>query len=354
MWLGRSDRPLADVADGTIIGDYRVVSYLASGQWGSVYAARRLTPRPGAPDDVALKLLPAATLTPAQRATFAEILDREKRFGRDARHAHLIRVFEALTCPDGSVALVMELARTDLRRLLESNPGKPPADGAILLRQVWHALTYMHAKGWVHGDLKPANVLIADDGWARVGDFGLAAELDGTHGYTPGLGTQDYLPPEWWDQGLDSRGVITRPATDVWAFGVLAHEVLTGGMHPFPGATPAARAGAIREYAADPGRLRLATTIPEPWPAIIRDCLRASYAERLAATRDLAARMAGATPAGSTPPRHRVASAVAASMAVLLLSASAAPGEVKPAVPVKKRPRVSFGPAARCRPSTAR
>ncbi|GIM91825.1 protein kinase domain-containing protein [Paractinoplanes toevensis] len=307
-------RPLTEISDGTIVGDYRVLRYIASGQWGSVYAARRL----GTGDDVALKMLPSALLTPAQRAEF---LDREERFGRGARHAHLIRTIDAFTLPDGTVALVMELARTDLRRVLEAGPADPR-----ILRELWQALSYMHAEGWVHGDLKPANVLIAEDGSVRVGDFGLAAQIEGTHGYTPGLGTQDYLPPEWWDQGLDSRGVITRPATDVWAFGVIAHEVLTGGMHPFPGATPAARAGAIREYAADPGQLRLAPAIPPPWPEIIRDCLRPGHAERLAATRDLGARMAGAPAAtGTATPIRRTGFAIAAALSALLLGASTAP-----------------------------
>jgi eukaryotic-like serine/threonine-protein kinase len=307
-------RPLTDVSEGTIIGEYRVSRYIASGQWGSVYAARRL----GTGDDVALKLLPSALLTPAQRAEF---LDREDRFGRQARHPHLIRTFDAFTLPDGTVALVMELARTDLRRLLETGPADPR-----ILRQLWQALSYMHAAGWVHGDLKPANVLIAADGSVRVGDFGLAAQIEGTHGYTPGLGTQDYLPPEWWDQGLDSRGVITRPATDVWAFGVIAHEVLTGGMHPFPGATPAARAGAIREYAADPGQLRLVPTIPPPWPEIIRDCLRPGHAERLAATRELGARMTEAPAAAGLATRfRRIGFAIAAALSTFLLGASTVP-----------------------------
>ena len=63
----------------------------------------------------------------------------------------------------------------------------------------------MHAAGWVHGDLKPRNVLLMGDGSVRLADFGLARELDGTHAYAPRLGSSDYLPPEWWSERISER-----------------------------------------------------------------------------------------------------------------------------------------------------
>jgi hypothetical protein len=360
MRLGKLDQRPVHVAEGTVIGDYKVVRYIASGQWGSVYAARRLAHRPGVSDDVALKFLPPVAGGPS---VLAEVQAREEAFSRQARHAGLVHTFEVLSRQDGAVVLVMELARTDLRRIMQDHQNAALPDGVVLLRQVWQALTYMHLRGWVHGDLKPANLLIADDGSVRVSDFGLVAEMEGTHGYTPMLGTQDYLPPEWWAQGLDSRGVMTRPATDVWAFGVIVHEVLTGGVHPFPGATPGARAGAVREYAGDGRLLRLVPTIAPLWQGIIRDCLQADHVQRLASTRDLGARMSAPAPSGFR--REAVVRWVAAAVAaicVLIPGGSALPppdapepagqrltGELRPGGEVPERYRQVITAAAhRC------
>ncbi|KHD74276.1 hypothetical protein MB27_29620 [Actinoplanes utahensis] len=342
-------RPV-NVFPGTVVGDYEVTDHLGSGHWGSVYAGR---PRRGAPPDlprrVALKFLPAGRGAPAEAA-----VARELAFSERARHARLIRTHQVLREPDGTTVLVMERARTSLRSLLDENPERPLPDAARILRELWEALEHMHAEGWVHGDLKPGNVLLAEDGSVRVADFGVAAELEGTHAYTEAVGTQDYLPPEWWERRLSEKGVLTRPATDVWAFGVIAHEVLTGGVHPFAGAAAQARAAEVRGYAAGQVQLRLAPSVPAVWQAIIRDCLAVPYQERMEVTRDLAARM----PHGGPPRRRRRAWLIgaAAALAVLIgggaataqrmLAPETVSGELRPDAAVPQQYRTAITEAA--------
>jgi serine/threonine protein kinase len=333
---------------GFEVGGWRVTHHIASGSWGSVYAGRRIGDGVGGlPEQVALKFLPAGSLTPAQHSVLAEVVRRERTFSEQVRHRHLIHTYDVLTLDEsagplvGGVVLVMEQARRSLRDVLDDASGQPVPHAGAILQQLWAALSYMHAQGWVHGDLKPSNVLLAEDGSVRLADFGVSAELDGTHAYTPGIGTQDYLPPEWWEQQIATKGITTRTTTDLWAFGVIAHHVLTGGMHPFPGAAPQARASAAREYASSPYGLRLSPRVPEAWRTIISDCLAASHAERLARTRHLGRRIRAADQHDRRVRRlrkvRRGAGAFVASTMCLLLIASSAPvrsraepGELRP------------------------
>ncbi|MFC9327625.1 serine/threonine-protein kinase [Kitasatospora sp. NPDC057015] len=271
--------PAPDVPVGRVVAGARITGLIGSGSWGSVYAAEELAD--GAP--VAVKLLRPDLLSPGQRATMAELVERELRFSRQADHPGLVRTLRTATLhrPEdgplrGAVALVMERAERSLQQLLDSTAPHAPVPGAErILAEISAALAHMHAHGWVHGDLKGANVLLMPGGSVRLADFGLTAELDGTHAYVPPLGSLDHVPPEWWTQRSGSRGVPLRPGADVWAFGVLAHQVLSGGLHPFPGATARARALAAQSYARGTAALRLDASVPERWRALISACLTA-------------------------------------------------------------------------------
>ncbi|MFG2643245.1 protein kinase [Streptomyces sp. NPDC048370] len=288
------------VPEGYRIGDWTVGRTLGSGAFASVYAARRTDLKgradlpglperaalPDLPERAALKFLPTGTHTPRQLRHLRELAEREVELLRRLRSPRLIRLYETLTVDDpdhpeldGATVLVLEEAERPLQALLSGTT--PPAAGPLLLVQVCEGLRQLHEAGWVHGDLKPGNVLLMKDGGVRLGDFSTASELEGTHAYAPGFATPDYTPPEllWSDVG--DRGMRIRPSSDIWAFGVLVHLVLTGAS-PLPGGTPTARRDAALRYARGEEELRLSPALPEPWREIVADCLSRTHEERAA------------------------------------------------------------------------
>ncbi|MFF5637051.1 serine/threonine-protein kinase [Streptomyces sp. NPDC012825] len=325
------------VPAGYRVGAWEVTRLIGVGGWGTVYAARRADVPDGgegahgepagpaaddnddnggdgetAPTEVALKFLPTAGLAPRQARGLVETARRETELSRRVRHSRLIRLFDSVTLDesagpalDGTVVLVMERAERSLReRLTAPSPsGRVPApssgarsavppggepltvdEGARLLTEVCEGLAHLHGLGWVHGDLKPDNVLIMADGSVRLADFGLSVELSGTHAYAPPLGTPDYLPPERWRAPLGEQGVQVRQSADVWALGVMIHQVFTGGASPFPGATPTARAAAAQEYADGRAPLRMDLRVPPFWRDLAADCLGPTHDDRAAHT----------------------------------------------------------------------
>ncbi|MFH0516734.1 protein kinase [Streptomyces sp. M41] len=303
---------------GYRVGAWEVREPLATGAFGSVYEGRRVAAdgEPGAdlprtqergadlPRTVALKFLPTGTGTPRQLTHLRELIDREVEVLRRLKQPRLIRMYATLTVDDpahpaldGATILVLEKAEGSLAALLRAEPR--PAAGPALLAQICEGLAQLHRAGWVHGDLKPANVLLMRDGSARLADFNMAAELEGTHAYTPAFSTPDYTPPELLWAEIGERGRRIRPSADVWAFGVLAHLLLTGSF-PLPGATPAARRDAAAAYARGTDELRLSPELPAVWREIVRDCLTRTHADRIAAG-ELLRRVEAAAGTGRSP-----------------------------------------------------
>ncbi|GCB46617.1 protein kinase [Streptomyces sp. NL15-2K] len=281
------------VPKGYRVGGWEVREPIATGAFGSVYVGRRTdgteesrTDGPeGSPRTAALKFLPTGTGTPRQLAHLRELVEREVELHRRLRRPRLIRMYETLTVDDpghpgldGATVLVLEKAEGSLSALLTASPR--PAAGPVLLAQICEGLAQLHRAGWVHGDLKPANVLLMKDGSARLADFNMAAELEGTHAYTPAFSTPDYTPPELLWSEIGERGRRIRPSADVWAFGVLAHLLLTDSF-PLPGGTPTARRDAAAAYARGTDELRLSPGLPDAWREIVRDCLARTHADRV-------------------------------------------------------------------------
>ncbi|GIJ56527.1 protein kinase domain-containing protein [Virgisporangium aurantiacum] len=271
------------VPPGYRVGGWTVTAGIATGSWGSVYDARWTGPEPPpGPDRVALKVLPTGTVTPRQVNHLRDMASREVRAHRLGPHPRLIRCFEVRTIDDpdhpdldGATVLVLERADRSLADLLRSGPAPAP-DAGRLVEEICAGLAHMHAHGWVHGDLKPGNVLLMADGSVRLADFGLTAELEGTHGYLPPIASPDYVPPERWTERLGEHGLAIRPTADVWALGVTAYMLFTG-RHPFPGAGSRARALAAAGHA---GELGFPDAVPPGWRTLIRDCLAPTHAAR--------------------------------------------------------------------------
>ncbi|WP_420823900.1 serine/threonine-protein kinase [Streptomyces roseifaciens] len=304
---------------GYRVGDWEVTEPIGAGGWATVYAGRLAGDGDGDGDDagrtagpghgglrggVALKVLPTAGLAPRQARKAAETARREVEFGRRSSHPRLIRLLDSVVLGepdspllDGAVVLVMERAERSLRDMLDAGVTEAGAGaetgadadavGVRLFAEICEGLAHLHRSGWVHGDLKPDNILLMPDGSVKLSDFGLATELTGTHGthgYAPPMGTFDYLPPERWKAPLGERGVEVRPSADIWALGIMIHEVFAAGASPFPGATPMARGAATQEYAEGRSPLRLDSAVPPFWRALAADCLAPTHAARAAHT----------------------------------------------------------------------
>ncbi|WP_406064822.1 protein kinase [Streptomyces sp. NBC_01077] len=318
---------------GHRLGNWVVAEPIGAGGWATVYAGRPAADAQTSPGraEVALKVMPTAGLAPRQAARVAEAARREVELGRGAGHPRLVRLLDSLVLSspghpplDGAIVLVMERARCSLRDLIDAGTtgagttgagttdagttaaGTTEAEGGRLIAGICEGLAHLHAAGWVHADLKPENVLIGEDGSVKLSDFGLATELTGTHGYAPPMGTLDYLPPERWKAPLGELGVEIRPSADIWALGIVIHEVFASGAPPFTGATPMARGAAVQEYAEGRAPLRMDQAVPEFWRTLAADCLAPTHAARAAHTAEslsgrIAAHAAGRTGTALAP-----------------------------------------------------
>ncbi|MCY0931848.1 serine/threonine-protein kinase [Streptomyces sp. H27-H1] len=281
---------------GHRVQGWTITDLIGAGGWSTVYAARpadRCPDRTGrapahpsaAPADIALKIMPTAGYAPRQTRRIVESARREVELGRRAGHARLIRLLDSfvLEAPDrpsldGAIVLVMERAAGSLRELLDA--GVAEADRARLIAGICEGLAHLHRSGWVHADLKPENVLLDGSRSVKLSDFGLATQMTGTYGYAPPMGTLDYLPPERWRAPLGELGVKVRPSADIWALGIIIHEVFGSGASPFSGATPMARGAAVQEYGEGRAPLRMDQAVPPFWRQLAADCLAPTHAAR--------------------------------------------------------------------------
>ncbi len=259
---------------GRTLGHYQVLEKLGAGGMGEVYRARdtRLN------RDVALKVLhPAFANDPERMARF----EREAQLLASLNHSH-IAILHGLEESSGVRALVLEYVPGD------SLHGPLPLEEALpIARQIAEALEYAHDRGIIHRDLKPANIKITPDGKVKVLDFGLAKALDAAPAASQAspnsptlslaatragviLGTAAYMSPE------QAKGQPVDRRADIWAFGVVLCEMLTG-RQLFAADTVAETLALVMTK--DPA-------LPEAPPAIaslLRRCLDRDWRRRLQA-----------------------------------------------------------------------
>jgi eukaryotic-like serine/threonine-protein kinase len=231
---------------GQRINHYRIIAPLGAGGMGEVYLAEDTV----LGRQVALKLLPTYfSSEPARLRRF----EQEARLASTLTHPNICVIHEVGRTEDGQEFIAMEYVEgVTLRRRLDDTT---LSIGAILdiASQVATALVKAHAAGIVHRDVKPENIMLTSDGYAKVLDFGIAKSCDQepsvnpsskVSGYTtnPGmiLGTTAYMSPEQVRaQNIDAR-------SDIWSLGAMLYEMLLG-RSPFAGATPSDCIAAILE-----------------------------------------------------------------------------------------------------------
>jgi len=260
------------LAAGTKLGPYEIVSPLGAGGMGEVYRARDAKLN----RDVAIKVLPEAVANDSERlARFR----REAQVLASLNHPHIAAIY-GLEEAGGIEALVLELVEGDT--LAEGIARGPmPVDEALeIARQIARALEAAHEKGIVHRDLKPANVKVDTTGQVKVLDFGLAKAL-ASDGSSPDvtssptltaaatqagviIGTAAYMSPE------QARGKAVDKRSDIWAFGTVLYEMLTG-RKAFEGETVSDTLAAV--LTRDPVWDALPISVPASVRRVLRRCL---------------------------------------------------------------------------------
>lgn len=257
----------------TSLGKYELHEQLGRGGFGTVYRAIDTT----LDRVVALKILhPQLTTDP----DFLERFRNEARLVASLRSPHIVTIHE-LGEVDGRVFIAMEyLAGGSLKQRLESGP-IPYPETVEIMRQVCDGLSVAHAKGLVHRDIKPGNILLDEDGRAVIADFGLARAVQlsstSTSSSTGGVGTPAYRAPELW------RGKPpASPSTDIYSLGCVLSEMLTGKVL-FDGSTPDE---IITQHLVDGPQVPVSypAGVPELMQAFIAQALNKDPQERFSST----------------------------------------------------------------------
>ena len=268
------------LAPGARLGPYEIRSALGAGGMGEVYRATDTT----LARDVAIKTLPDG---------FAHDPERVARFKREAQvlaslnHPHIAAIY-GLEQVNGGHVLVLELVEGDtLAQRLATGP-VPINEALRLARQVADALQAAHEKGIVHRDLKPANIALTHAAQVKVLDFGLArviepeplADTSASPTFSRAatqagmiLGTAAYMSPE------QAKGRIADKRSDVWAFGAVLYELLTG-RRAFDGDDVSDILAAVLK--SEPDWTALPPNVPESIRTLVMRCLEKDRARRVA------------------------------------------------------------------------
>jgi WD40 repeat protein len=296
---------------GTRLGPYEILGSIGAGGMGEVYRAR--DPRLGR--EVAVKVLPAS---------FSDDADRLRRFEQEARaagvlnHPNIIAVYDIGTnASDGSPYVVQELLEGETLRAELAGGRLSPRRATEYAIQIARGLAAAHEKGIVHRDLKPENLFVTKDGRVKILDFGLAkltqmqagpglqTNLPTANAATePGvvMGTLGYMSPE------QVRGKPADPRSDIFSFGAILYEMLSGKRAFLAGSAGETMAAILKE---DPPDLSATSRGISPGlERIVRHCLEKSPERRFHSAHDVAFALealsgSGPTPAPEAPPVRR-------------------------------------------------
>ncbi len=274
------EAPREELTTGTLFAmRYQIIEELGGGGMGKVY--RALDTKVG--EEIALKIIKPEI---AADKTTVERFKNELKLARKIVHKSVGRVYD-LNEDRGTFYITLEYVRgEDLKAFIRSSGQMAVGTSLRVARQVAEGLAEAHKLGVVHRDLKPSNIMIDRDGNARIMDFGIA-RLAGAKGMTGGnvmIGTPEYMSPE------QVEGKEADPGTDLYSFGVVLFEMLTGRL-PFEGETALSVAVKQRsEPPPDPRKLN--PQIPDELNRVILKCLEKSREERYRSAEEVLADLA--------------------------------------------------------------
>src|ERR1700674_4316456 len=275
------------IPSGTKFGSYEMVALIGAGGMGEVYQAHDTK----LGRDVAIKVLPEA---------FAHDAERLARFQREAKmlaalnHSNIATIF-GLEHSDGTHYLVMELVNGETLQERVKREGAVPLEEALTIaKQIAEALEAAHEKSIIHRDLKPANVKVTSEGKVKVLDFGLAKAFAGDTstediGNSPTLsgaatmqgvilGTAAYMSPE------QAKGKAVDKRTDIFAFGCVLYELLTG-KQVFHGENITEILASVVK--SEPDWTALPAKIPSTIRTLLGRCLRKDKRHRISDATDI-------------------------------------------------------------------
>lgn len=209
---------LESFLDPTTNTTYYRLKVLGKGGFAKVYRCRRGEPYKRNDPEIALKVIPKSRIAkPSQRMK----IDAEIQIQSSLEHAHIVKLLHNFE-DNIKICLVLELCeRKSLTSLLRQHGQVPQPEVSSIVRQVTLALQYIHGKDIVHRDLKLGNILLDDNGSAKLGDFGLAMYWKKAK---PGniCGTPNFIAPEVLNDS------VHEPASDIWALGCVMFCLLAG------------------------------------------------------------------------------------------------------------------------------
>ena len=214
------------------LGNWQLEQLATEGTWTRIYLARPLGCPPAWPADYVVKVLkPQYVNDPIA----VHGLQREAEVGRHTSHPNLVPILEARLELQPPHLVMPRLSGAALHRAIDRVGRLVVPQALWITRQVAQALRHLHAQGWIHGDVKPANIIVSREGHATLIDLGSALRPEESlyESWRPLVGTLQYVAPE-----MITSTTRTCPSCDIYSLGVALYQMLSGQL-PFPEADPA-------------------------------------------------------------------------------------------------------------------
>lgn len=207
---------------GACLGQWILDRQIGQGRWSRVYAARPRQCAPSRPADYAVKL---ASADSRRYRMCRHLLCREQLVASQITHPHVVPVLDASTDDEPAYLVMPRLIGATVRESLQTYGRLAPAHALWIARQAAEGLSALHGAGWLHGDIKPDNIMVADTGHATLFDFGFAIRLgsDECRGGEIMRATMSYAAPE-----IISPSDPVGPHADIYSLGIALYEMLTG------------------------------------------------------------------------------------------------------------------------------